>query len=185
MRRITLTVVVVGLALAACSSRATQSLGPAPSVSHPTVGSPSSSPTIPQPAHKAKATKATASPASQAHRSGPCNTQEGGTEGSFAQLVDVRVGAHDGYDRVTFEFAAPDGGQDVALPSYVIELATPPITQDGSGATVDKGKYVSVYRRINGDWQLIRDTWNSDGAPGQAATPAPAEAAAPAAAPTK
>jgi len=159
MRRITLTVVVVGLALAACSSRATQSLGPAPSVSHPTVGSPSSSPTIPQPAHKAKATKATASPASQAHRSGPCNTQEGGTEGSFAQLVDVRVGAHDGYDRVTFEFAAPDGGQDVALPSYVIELATPPITQDGSGATVelDGDHFATVVFQGASGWDMTGD----------------------------
>jgi uncharacterized protein (TIGR02246 family) len=49
---------------------------------------------------------------------------------------------------------------------------------DGSGATVDKGKYLSVYRRASGDWQLIRDTWNSDMAPAPAA-PAAAEAAPP------
>ncbi len=46
---------------------------------------------------------------------------------------------------------------------------------DASGATVDKGKYLSVYRRINGDWQLIRDTWNSDAAPAPAAPEAPKE----------
>ncbi len=49
---------------------------------------------------------------------------------------------------------------------------------DPSGATVDHGKYLSVYRRINGDWQLIRDTWNSDVAPAPAAAPAPPEAPA-------
>ncbi len=50
---------------------------------------------------------------------------------------------------------------------------------DASGATVDNGKYLSVYHRINGDWQLIRDTWNSNAAPAPAATPEPAAAEAP------
>lgn len=54
---------------------------------------------------------------------------------------------------------------------------------DATGATVDNGKYLSVYRRMNAEWKLIRDTWNSDKAPAPAAsaTPqAPAEAAPPA-----
>lgn len=46
---------------------------------------------------------------------------------------------------------------------------------DASGATVDSGKYLSVYQRINGDWQLVRDTWNMNTAPAPA--PAAAEAA--------
>ncbi len=50
---------------------------------------------------------------------------------------------------------------------------------DASGATVDSGKYLSVYGRVDGDWQLIRDTWNSDKPPAPAATPAPAAAEAP------
>ena len=45
---------------------------------------------------------------------------------------------------------------------------------DASGATVDSGKYLSVYHRINGDWQLIRDTWNTDTAPAPAAAAAEA-----------
>jgi uncharacterized protein (TIGR02246 family) len=32
-----------------------------------------------------------------------------------------------------------------------------------SGATVDKGKYVSVYTKKDGKWLIIRDIWNSDG----------------------
>jgi uncharacterized protein (TIGR02246 family) len=34
---------------------------------------------------------------------------------------------------------------------------------DKSGATVDRGKYVTVYARKDGKWHIIRDIWNSDG----------------------
>jgi len=44
---------------------------------------------------------------------------------------------------------------------------------DATGATVDSGKYLSVYQRINGDWQLVRDTWNMNTAPAPAAAPTP------------
>ncbi len=33
---------------------------------------------------------------------------------------------------------------------------------DKSGATVDTGKYLTVYGRKNGKWQIVRDIWNSD-----------------------
>jgi uncharacterized protein (TIGR02246 family) len=41
-----------------------------------------------------------------------------------------------------------------------------------SGATVETGKYLSVYKKKDGKWLLIRDTWNSD-APPAPASPAP------------
>jgi uncharacterized protein (TIGR02246 family) len=47
---------------------------------------------------------------------------------------------------------------------------------DASGATVDTGKYLSVYRKVDGDWQMVRDIWNSNAAP----APAPAPEAPPA-----
>jgi uncharacterized protein (TIGR02246 family) len=47
------------------------------------------------------------------------------------------------------------------------------IVTDASGATVDKGKYLTVYRRTNGKWPIIRDTWNSDMPPGAMASPGP------------
>ena len=47
---------------------------------------------------------------------------------------------------------------------------------DKAGATVDTGKYVTVYARRNGKWQIVRDIWNSDTPPAAAA---PAETAAP------
>jgi len=40
-----------------------------------------------------------------------------------------------------------------------------------SGASVEIGKYVTVYRKSGGKWLIIRDTWNSD-APPAPATPA-------------
>jgi ketosteroid isomerase-like protein len=46
--------------------------------------------------------------------------------------------------------------------------------KDASGATVDEGKYLSVYRRTNGNWLLVRDTWNSDKALPPPAPPAAA-----------
>jgi uncharacterized protein (TIGR02246 family) len=45
---------------------------------------------------------------------------------------------------------------------------------DTSGATVDRGKYVTVLERTDGQWLIVRDTWNSDQAP-----PAPAPADTP------
>ena len=53
---------------------------------------------------------------------------------------------------------------------------------DSSGATVDTGKYVTVYGKKDGKWFIIRDIWNSDTPP---VTPAPAAAAPAAEAPTE
>ena len=36
---------------------------------------------------------------------------------------------------------------------------------DKAGATVDVGKYVTVFERKDGKWLIIRDIWNSDNAP--------------------
>jgi hypothetical protein len=57
-----------------------------------------------------------------------------------SQLVDVRVGEHDGYDRVVFEF-------DGAVPEYILNQASPPYVEDPSGLPVEvEGEAV---------WQLV------------------------------
>jgi ketosteroid isomerase-like protein len=33
---------------------------------------------------------------------------------------------------------------------------------DGSGAAVYQGKYLTVFRKTNGKWFMLRDIWNSD-----------------------
>ncbi len=57
-----------------------------------------------------------------------------------SQLVDVRVGEHDGYDRVVFEF-------DGAVPEYILSQASPPYVEDPSGLPIE----------VNGEavWQLV------------------------------
>jgi hypothetical protein len=47
-----------------------------------------------------------------------------------ANIVDVRVGTHDGYDRAVIAFS--DG-----LPEVFVERASPPFVQDGSGNPID------------------------------------------------
>ena len=49
-----------------------------------------------------------------------------------AQITDIRVAAHDGYDRIVFEFAA-------GLPEFTIAAAAPPFTLDPSGLPLDVG----------------------------------------------
>jgi hypothetical protein len=49
---------------------------------------------------------------------------------AIANITDVRVGSHDGYDRVVFEFAQ-------GTPEMTLERDTPPFTQDASGAPID------------------------------------------------
>lgn len=47
-----------------------------------------------------------------------------------AYLADVRVASHDGFDRVVFEF-------EDALPGYRVATTTRPVTEDGSGRTIE------------------------------------------------
>jgi len=46
------------------------------------------------------------------------------------------------------------------------------------GAVVETGKFLSVYRKKDGKWLYIRDTWNADAPPAPAAPPAPPKGAA-------
>jgi hypothetical protein len=47
-----------------------------------------------------------------------------------AQITDVRVGTHDGYDRVVIEF-------DDGIPPYILQEATPPLLSDPAGMEMD------------------------------------------------
>lgn len=65
---------------------------------------------------------------------------EGTGTANLGHIADVRVGTHDGYDRVVFEFTD-------AIPSYAIKVATPPFIRDPSGLPL----------RVDGSyfWQLV------------------------------
>lgn len=66
----------------------------------------------------------------------PCPSASGGGD-YVANLVDVRVGTHEGFDRVVFELApSAEGPQYFGIPRYEIGTATPPIMEDPSGEPV-------------------------------------------------
>ena len=47
-------------------------------------------------------------------------------------------------------------------------LHRPVETAGKNGQVLDKGKYLSVSRKIGGKWLYVRDMWNSDNAPASA-----------------
>lgn len=47
-----------------------------------------------------------------------------------AQITAIRVGEHDGFDRVVFEF-------DEGIPQFSLDEATPPLLADGSGLPIE------------------------------------------------
>ena len=67
---------------------------------------------------------------------------EGSGTVARANITDVRVGTHDGYDRIVFQFR---GG----IPEYAIEAATPPFMADPSGLplAVDGSAFVRIALR--------------------------------------
>jgi len=46
-------------------------------------------------------------------------------------------------------------------PEFVAETGKYEIT-DSSGKTMDKGKYLALWKQENGKWKMYRDMWNSD-----------------------
>jgi hypothetical protein len=68
-----------------------------------------------------------------------CRRATGGEEGVYTNLVAVRIGTHDGYDRITFEFRppSPNPGGKGGIPRYEIATAKPPHYEDPSGRELD------------------------------------------------
>jgi hypothetical protein len=93
-------------------------------------------------------TEASSPPPASPPAAKACRRVTGGEEGIYTNLVAVRIGTHDGYDRITFEFHAPSpnpGGKG-GIPHYEIRTAQPPHYEDPSGRELDvNGK---VFARI-------------------------------------
>jgi hypothetical protein len=68
-----------------------------------------------------------------------CASARGGEEGVYTNLVAVRIGTHEGFDRITFEFKAPEpnSGGKGGIPRYEIRTAKPPHYQDASGLPLE------------------------------------------------
>ena len=81
---------------------------------------------------------------------------EDGTVG-VANIVDVRVGTHDGYDRVVFEF-------EQGTPELTLDRAEPPFSEDASGLPmeVDGDAFLGLRMR-GGSKQTDAGTSSYDG----------------------
>jgi hypothetical protein len=76
---------------------------------------------------------------------------------AVANIVDVRVGTHDGYDRVVFEF-------EQGTPELTLDRAEPPFNADGSGLPieVDGESFLGIVMR-GGTKQTESGTSSYDG----------------------
>jgi hypothetical protein len=131
------TLFVLAALVAGCGSDGAQEAGPVP-------GAPTASESVPAETVETTPTTTEATPTEPADTTEPtppqsCPRQTGGEEGVYMNLVDVRVGAHDGYDRVVFEFDEPDPNPagNGGVPYYEIKTAKPPFTQDPSDLPVE------------------------------------------------
>ncbi|HEX2053628.1 MAG TPA: hypothetical protein VHJ78_07895 [Actinomycetota bacterium] len=128
LRRPVLSLLVL-LMLAACNG------GDQPSPTSPTeAATPSASPATASPSPGAPGPAG--SPTSGASPEGSACPQVAGGAQTSVKLVDVRVGSHTGFDRITFEFAPPQAPSPAnTLPQYSVTKEDA-ITQDGSGNPV-------------------------------------------------
>lgn len=130
-------VLMASVLLAGCGSGAKEA-GPVPTsgpAAEPTESVPAESPSTEAETRSTGTTTVAPTPPAPA----VCAAQSGGEDGVFTNLTDVRVGAHRGFDRIVFEFAAPEPnpGGKAGIPFYEIRQAKPPFTQDPSGMPVE------------------------------------------------
>ena len=76
--------------------------------------------------------------------------------GDIANIVDVRVGTHDGYDRVVFEFEAPPG-QPAAIPEHRIREAELPLVETPAGTEMALAGEHFLHLTLLGGTRLTAD----------------------------
>jgi hypothetical protein len=120
--------VVIMFALTACAGSRFGAGSPSPSAAEPGASVPASQ--APPSEVPSASTAASVEPSEDL---GPFACEfplEERGEPVHTQIVDVRVGEHDGYDRVVFEF-------DNGIPEFIVSQAEPPYTQDPSGLPIE------------------------------------------------
>ena len=84
--------------------------------------------------------------------------------GEIANIADVRVGTHEGYDRVVFEFEAPPD-QPVAIPEHRIRAADLPLVQIPAGTPMEVPGDHFVHLTLLGGTRLTPDFEETYGGP--------------------
>jgi ketosteroid isomerase-like protein len=63
-----------------------------------------------------------------------------------------------------------DGVSEVGISGDLAWHAGTSSVVDAAGKTVETGKYIEVWRKVNGKWLMVRDIWNDDAPPAPAPT---------------
>jgi hypothetical protein len=123
-----LVAVSFALALVGCGGTATTSASSSPTATNSASASPAATAT-PQESPSPTATAAP-QPTSQLPAGFTCADASGGSEQAGSNVVGVRIGQHDGYDRLVIEFSG-------AIPSYKAQLRSgTSFTESPRGQTV-------------------------------------------------
>ena len=127
-RAANLVAVSFALALVGCGGTATTSASSSPTATSSASPSPAATAT-PQDSPSPTAL-ATPQPTSQLPAGFTCADASGGSEQAGSNVVGVRIGQHDGYDRLVIEFSG-------AIPSYKVQLRSgTSFTESPRGQTV-------------------------------------------------
>jgi hypothetical protein len=129
---------ILALALAAvgCGSEGAQQAGPlptAPAASEPVPTETGGTATVSEPDTTPATTEEAAPPPPAS-----CSPETAGNDGVYMNLTDVRVGAHDGFDRIVFEFQEPNPNPagNGGIPRFEIRQANPPFSEDPSDTPI-------------------------------------------------
>jgi hypothetical protein len=134
-----------------------------------TVGTSSTGGSSPAASARSSSTATPASTTAPAAASSPaaasvfsCSPQSGGDATLKAQLTDVRIGRHPGYDQVTFEFAAPKPGEQLrGIPAYTLSgRSSTRFVHDASGVPVTLQGSVGLLMVAQGSsgWDTLTPT---------------------------
>jgi hypothetical protein len=121
-------VLIASLALAACTRAGSPSNSPGGALPSSEPSSAASGPASVEPSASAAASEVEPTESLAPFACTPSVTIPATTD--RAQITDVRVGTHDGYDRIVFEFAS-------GIPQTVIDAVLPPFYADPSGLPID------------------------------------------------
>jgi hypothetical protein len=134
MKGLALALVAAVVALSACGSDTNEQAGER-GAARTSAPAPPPAPAPAQPPAPAPAEPPAPAPAQPPASPVDCGVSRGGDAGAGAQLVDVRVGTHEGFDRVTFEFAPSAALMRPGIPSF--ELRSVAVArEDGSGRAI-------------------------------------------------
>jgi hypothetical protein len=133
--RVILFVLALALAAAGCGSEGAQKAGPLPTVpasSEPAPTETAATETVSEPDTTPSTTEQAPPPPAT------CAPETAGDDGVYMNLTDVRVGAHDGFDRIVFEFEEPNPNPagNGGIPRFDIRQAKPPFSEDPSDTPI-------------------------------------------------